>query len=64
MLKTLAKLSRFLPFFGLNNAVFPGLRCRHCFPDMTTPYYIYYTSFQCTPESVDFLIPSFVILRW
>lgn len=34
MLKTLAKLSQFLPFFGLNNAVFPGLRCRHCFPDM------------------------------
>lgn len=39
MLKTLAKLSRFLPFFGLNNAVFPGFRCRHCFPDMATPYY-------------------------
>lgn len=63
MLKTLAKLSRFLPFFGLNNAVFPGLRYRHCFPDMTTPYYIYYTSVHFTPESVDFLIPFFVILR-
>lgn len=43
MLKTLAKLSRFLPFFGLNNAVFPDLRCRHCFPDMATPYIIYIT---------------------